>query len=64
MGFKIKYVYPDGTEEIDEEVYETEEEATSEAENGVLGFATGAEILEDRGEDYMEGSLEYEIIEE
>lgn len=64
MGFKIKYAYPDGHEEIEDDVYETEEAAESAAEDGVLGFATGAEILEDMGEDFMEGSLEYEIIEE
>lgn len=64
MGFKIKYMYPNGEEEIEDDVYETEQEAEWAAEDGVTGFATGAEILEDRGEDFMEGSLEYEIIEE
>lgn len=64
MGFKIKYMYPNGEEEIEDDVYETEQEAEWAAEDGVTGFATGAEILEDRGENFMEGSLEYEIIEE
>ncbi|MDM8289239.1 hypothetical protein QUW41_07965 [Slackia piriformis] len=64
MGFKIKYTYPNGEEEIDDDVYATEQEAEWAAEDGVTGFATGAEILEDRGEDFTEGSLEYEIIEE
>ena len=64
MGFKIKYTYPDGETEIEDEVYDTEQQAESAAEDGVLGFATGADILEDMGEDYSDGSLEYEIIEE
>lgn len=64
MGFKIKYTYPDGEEEVEDEVYDSEQEAEWAAEDGVNGFATGAEILEDRGEDFMEGDLEYEIIEE
>lgn len=64
MGFKIKYIYPDGAEEIEDEVYETEQEAEWTAEDGVTGFATGAEILEDMGRSFTEGSLEYEIIEE
>lgn len=64
MGFKIKYTYPNGEEEIDDDVYEAEQEAEWAAEDGVTGFATGAEILEDMGRDFMEGSLKYEIIEE
>ncbi|WP_303249646.1 hypothetical protein [uncultured Slackia sp.] len=64
MGFKIKYTYPNGEEEIEDDVYETEQEAEQVAEDGVTDFATGAEILEDMGRDFIEGSLEYEIIEE
>lgn len=64
MGYKIKYTYPDGEVEVEDEIYATEQEAKWAAEDGVNGFATGAEILEDRGESYIEGSLEYKIIEE
>lgn len=64
MGFKVKYIYPNGEVEIEDEVYDTEQQAKWAAEDGVNGFATGAEIMEDRGEGFMEGSLEYEIIEE
>lgn len=64
MGYKIKYMYPNGEVEIGDDVYETKQEAGWAAEDGVTGFATGAEIHEDRGEGFMEGSLEYEIIEE
>ncbi len=64
MGFKIKYTYPNGEEEIEEDVYETEQEAEWAAEDGVTGFSTGAEILEDMGRNFTEGSLEYGTIEE
>ena len=47
MGFKIKYTYPDGETEIEDEVYDTEQQAVWAAEDGVNGFATGAEILDD-----------------
>lgn len=64
MGYKIKYTYPNGETEIEDDVYDTEQQAKWAAEDGVNGFATGAEILDDMGESFMEGSLEYEIIEE
>lgn len=31
MGFKIKYTYPDGETEIEDEVYDTEQQAESAA---------------------------------
>lgn len=64
MGFRIKFTYPDGEEEVEDDVYDTEDEAASAAEDGVLGFSTGADVLDDMGEDFTEGKLEYEIIEE
>lgn len=64
MGFKIMYTYPNGAKEIDDDLYDTEQEAEWAAEDSVTGFSTGAEILEDMGRDFIEGSLEYEIIEE
>ena len=64
MSYRIKYIYPDGEIDYSDESFETEQEAEWEAEDSVLGFATGAEILEDMGRDFYEGSLEYEIFEE
>ena len=64
VGFKIRFMYPDGNEEVEDDVYETESEAIDAAEEGVLGFSTGADILEDMGRSFIEGDLEYEIIEE
>ncbi len=64
MGYKIKFIYPSGTVEVEDEVYDTEEEARWRAEDDVLGFATGADILDDMGESYIPGSLKYEIIPE
>lgn len=64
MGFSIKYIYPNGETEYDDEVYETESEARDVAEDSVLGFSTGADIIEDMGKEPMSGELEYEIIED
>lgn len=64
MGFKIKFFYPSGEEEEYDEVYDTEEEAVSVAEDNVLGFSTGADILNDMGRDFSEGDLRYEIFED
>ncbi len=63
MGYKVKFIYPDGTIEVEDTVYDTLKEAEWSAEDGVLGFATGAEILEERGESFIEGTLKYEVIE-
>ena len=63
MGFSIKFTYPNGETEYDDEVYKTEGEARDAAEDSVLGFSTGADILDDMGEESMSGELEYEIIE-
>lgn len=64
MGYKIKYYYPNGDVEVEDDVYDTESEAEDAAEEGVLDFASGADVLEDMGEDFDSGTLEYEIIEE
>lgn len=62
MGYKIKWIYPDGDTEIDDEVYESKSDAIDAAEDGVLGFSTGADILDDMGEGYVSGELEYKIL--
>ena len=63
MSYGIKYLYPNGEVEY-EGGYETYDDAKANAEDGVLGFATGAEILDDMGESFIEGELDYEIYEE
>lgn len=62
MGYKIKFYYPNGDTEVDDEVYDTKSEARDAAEDAVLGFSTGADILDDMGEESMSGELEYSII--
>lgn len=64
MGFRYELQYPDGETELSDDVYETEAEARSYAEDDVLAYATGAEVLEDAGRDYDNGALEYTINEE
>lgn len=63
MSYGVKYLFPNGEVEY-EGGYETYDRAKDAAEDGVLGFATGAEILEDMGRSYDDGTLEYEIYEE
>lgn len=62
MGYRIKFIYPDGETEYDDEVYLTKSEARDAADEAVLSFSTGADILDDMGEDYMSGELEYKIV--
>ena len=62
MGFRYELRYPNGETELSDDVYETEAEARSYAEDDVLAFASGADVLDDMGESYDDGELEYNII--
>ena len=67
MKFKVKLIYIDGSEEILDEMFDTEEEAEEAALYAISCFRQGAEDLEMMGGN--EGEIcyddpEYEIIEE
>lgn len=43
--FKVTMKYPDGTSEEDDEVFESESEATEYALDQINNYETGAEVL-------------------
>ncbi|MBO7402293.1 MAG: hypothetical protein J6U10_04810 [Lachnospiraceae bacterium] len=65
MGWRLKVLFSDGTEELVDEVFENEEEAENEAAEWGEGWAAGAEVLELADEDYLDADIvDYEIWEE
>lgn len=43
--YQVKYIYPDGTEELDDEIYGTYEEADDAGSYGCSCYMLGGEIL-------------------
>ena len=64
MGYRVNFIYPDGEEELQDEVFDTEEEAIEAADYLCSCFRQGAEDLALCGRDYDDGDPDYEIIEE
>ena len=64
MAFKINMIYPGGEEEIQDEEYDTYEDAEEAAEYLCSCFSQGGEILALAGEEYSDGSADFEIFEE
>ena len=62
MSYKIRLIYPDGDTEIQDDVYDTYEEAEDAAQYLCTCFKQGGELLAQAGEDYMEGDADYKII--
>ncbi len=66
VKYKYKLIYPDGEEEISDDVFDSEEDAIEAAQYSCSCFRTGGEIMSlmgDRDEDIIEGDCDYEIIE-
>lgn len=65
MAYTYKLLYPNGEEDLSEEIFDTEQEAEDAALYDCSCFRTGGEIMAlmgDRDEDIIEGDCEYEII--
>ncbi len=60
--FKVVMIYPDGTREEEDEVFETEAEAREYGDEQVNNFASGAEVLELAGRSYDDRDADYEVI--
>ena len=43
--YQVKYIFSDGTEELDDELYDSEEEANEAGLYGCSCYKTGGEIL-------------------
>ena len=65
MGYKLKIYFSDGSSELVDEVFETEEAAEDEYNSWIENWGAGRETLMLAGEDYIEADIEdYEIFEE
>lgn len=63
MAYRINMIYSDG-EDLQDEVYDTYEEADEAAQYLCSCYHQGSEILKMGGEDYSDDDVDYEIIEE
>ncbi len=58
MGYRVIYDFDDGSsEDILNEIFETEEEAEAAAEQGASDYSQGRDYLDEAGEDYCEEKI-------
>ena len=58
MAWRLKLIYDDGTDEIVDDVFETEEDAERDYDAYLDNWAAGRESLKLAGEDYIEADIE------
>ena len=58
MGFRLRINFSDGTSELVDEVFDTEEEAEEEYESWLENWGAGKETLELAGEEYDDSDIE------
>ncbi len=63
MKYFVNMIWPDGTESVKDDVFDTYEEAEQAGLYDCSCFAQGNEILEMGGHDHMIGDADFEIIE-
>ena len=65
MGFRLKIHFSDGSSDLVDDVFDTEEDAEAEFDSWVENWGVGRDTLELTGEDYDDSDIEdYEIFEE
>lgn len=66
MGYRVFYNFSDGnSEDVLEEVFETEDEAEDAARQGASDYSQGGDYLKEAGEDYCEEEIiDWDIVEE
>lgn len=65
MAWKLKIYFSDGSSELVDEAFETEQDAQDEYESWLTNWGAGRENLMLAGEDYCDADIEdYEIWEE
>ena len=65
MAWRLKIYFSDGSSEIVDEEFETEDDARTEYDEWLENWDAGRETLELAGEDYVDADIEdYEIWEE
>lgn len=58
MSWRLKIEFTDGTSELDDEIYETEEEAIDARDEWFEGWSAGADSLELAGEEFDSREIE------
>lgn len=58
MSWKLEILFDDGTSEVVDEDFETEEDAEEEYDLWLEGYSAGREVLELAGESYCEHNIE------
>ena len=58
MGFRLKILISDGTEELVDDVFEAEDMAQAEYESWLDSWGAGRETLELAGEEYSDAEIE------
>ncbi len=61
--FKVVMIYPDGTREEEDDVFETQADAEEYGDVQVSNFSAGAEVLELAGRSYDDRDADYEVVE-
>lgn len=65
MGWRLKIYFSDGSEELIDEVFDSEQAAQNEYEEWCEGWCAGKDVLQLAGENYSDADIEdYEIWEE
>jgi hypothetical protein len=57
MGWRLKVNFSDGSEELEDEVFESREDAEDEWQGWLDGWGSGRETLKLAGESYSEKDL-------
>ena len=57
MGWKLRVNFSDGSSELLDEVFGSEEEATEEFESWLENWQVGGEVLRLAGEDYSDADI-------
>ena len=58
MGWRLRINFSDGTSELVDEVFDTEEDAQDEFDSWLENWGAGQETLELAGEDYCDADIE------
>ena len=58
MSWRLKIILDDGTEELDDEFFDSEEEAEAKFEEWLACWSAGRETLKLAGREYIEADIE------
>lgn len=59
MGWRVKVYFSDETEELVDDVFDSEEAAMEERDSWIENWGTGRSVLEEAGEDFCDADIDY-----